>query len=110
MGSEPTLGAICMTIRNGPKVPVPIPPSLTHPPFANHLGLLRPVSTEQQRHQSPPDIRPLVAGNRNTTGTRENPAGIKAMDAGLGPDLTGNNAALGCPPSVRPGRVVEFVA
>ena len=45
-----------------------------------------------------PDIRPLVAGNWKMNGTRENLDQIKAIAAGLGPDMSDKIDALICPP------------
>ncbi|MBU4529620.1 MAG: triose-phosphate isomerase [Hoeflea sp.] len=46
-----------------------------------------------------PDIRPLVAGNWKMNGTRESLDQIKAIAAGLGPDLADRIDALICPPA-----------
>ena len=46
-----------------------------------------------------PDIRPLVAGNWKMNGTRESLDQIKAIAAGLGPDLADGIDALICPPA-----------
>jgi len=46
-----------------------------------------------------PDIRPLVAGNWKMNGTRESLDQIKAIAAGLEPDLADRIDALICPPA-----------